>query len=332
MRGSTTMAIRYAARAVLVAGIAATIAVPLQATTPQVKAVAASSSAGTLAAGALTPLQYGCQPRVGAIEPNGTLNHVVLDHSNLRGPLFRDFLSSLSGVTALGSTSYQMMDSNKTWYFRTFTVRGGALTFETTSYPNFNPAAARRVSRSIGGGWGPVVKIVDASDRFPQDTKGGYLYGLSIKTGSLIRYKVTETTFGAPTVRFDGFRTGYSNFRSLALAYRYRDGYAGAADVLIGTTSGGGLSLITIPVAGAFSPRLTQLRASTWTFDDLVVGRCKNNFSLIAVRSNVDKAFLYRIDSFAGKASVIRSYGALAPWTPARSSGIWAHGAYPSRW
>ena len=209
---------------------------------------------------------------------------------------------------------------------------GGTLRFETTSYPNSNPGDVRRSSRSIGGGWGPFVKIIDASERSPQYRKAGYLYGLNAKTGTLARYKVTEATFGAPILRSGGSRTGYGNFRSLALAYRYRDGYAGAADVLIGTTFAGGLYLITIPVAGAFSPRLTQLRASTWNFDDLVVGRCDNNFSLIAVRSEVDRAFLYRLDTFTGKSSVIRSYGALPTWTPAHSSGIWAHGTYPSRW
>jgi hypothetical protein len=87
--------------------------------------------------------------------------------------------------------------------------------------------------------------------------------------------------------------------------------------------------------AGAFSPRVTQLRASTWKFDDLVVGHCNSDtyFSLIAVRSTVDRAFLYRLDILAGKPSVIRSHGALAaPWTPAHSSGIWSHGGYPRHW
>jgi hypothetical protein len=326
------LVVRRAALAVLVAGMAATSAIPVQAA-PQVRAVAASSSAGALTASALTSLQYGCAPQVGAIEPDGTLNRVILDNNKLNGPFFRDYVSTLPGVTALGSTSYEMVDSNQTWYFRTFTVRGGALTFETTSYPNSNPGAVRRTSRSIASGWGPVVKIVDASEHDLQYTKSGFLYGLNVKAGTLARYKVTEATLGAPTVRFNGSRVSYGNFRSLALAYRYREGYAGAADVLIGTTSGGGLYLITIPVAGAFSPRVTQLRASTWKFDDLVVGSCNNKFSLIAVRSDLDRAFLYRLDTIAGKSSVIRSYGALAaPWTPAHSSGIWAPGVYPSRW
>jgi hypothetical protein len=327
------MVIRPSALAVLVAAIAATMAVPVQAATPQVRAVAASSSARTVAASALTVQQYGCSPNVGAIEPGGTLNHVILNSSKLTGPFFRDYLSTLPGVTALGSTSYEMVDSNKTWYFRTFTVRGGALKFETKIYPNSNPAAARWTSRSIARGWGSVVKIVDASERGLKYTKGGYLYGLNVKAGTLARYKVTEATFGAPTVRFNAARIGFGNFRSLALAYRYREGYAGAADVLIGTTTWGGLYLITIPVAGAFSPRFTQLRPSAWKFDDLVVGTCNNKLSLIAVRSDVDRAFLYRLDTIAGRSSVIRSYGALAaPWTPAHSSGIWAQGVYPKRW
>jgi hypothetical protein len=297
-------------------------AIPIPAATPLARALVAPR--------AISSLRLGCHPDTGAIEPDGTLNHVILNDTNLTGRVFRDFVSTIPGVTALGSTVYLMLP-NQTWYFRTFTVRGGALTFETTSYPNFNPAAVRHVTRRISGGWGRFAKIVDASDRFPQYTKGGYLYGL-LKAGGLARYKVTEATFGAPTVRLNGYRPGYGNFRSLALAYRYRPGSARAADVLIGTTSVGGLYLVTIPVAGAFAPRVTKLRASGWTFDDLVVGGCNNKYSLIGVRSNVDRANLYRVDTIAGKSSVIRSYGVIAaPWTPAHSSGIWEHGQYPIR-
>jgi len=325
--------IRRAAVAVLVAGMAATAAFPAQAKTPPAVAVAAPSSAGTLASSAVSSVRYGCQPAVGAIEPAGGLNHVILNNAKLTGPFFRDYLSTIQGVTALGATAYEVIGSKQTWYFRAFTVRGGALRLETASYPNSNPAAVRRVSRSIGGGWGPIAKIVDASDRFPQYTKGGYLYALNAKSGTLARYKVTEATFGAPTVRLERRRSGYGKFRSLALAYRFRQGYAAAADVLIGTTSGGGLYLITIPVGGTFRPRLTRLRASTWTFDDLVVGTCNNHYSLIAVRGKLDRAYLYRLDTIAGTSSVIRSYGAIAgPWTSAHSSGIWSHGTYPSRW
>ena len=319
------------ALAVLVAGIAATAAVPAQAAAPELRAVAAPPSVGTLAA-SVRGVQLGCQPDAGAIEPDGSLNHVILNDSNLTGSFYRDYVATIPGVTALGATSYEV-DSNLTWFFRTFTVRGGALTLETTRYPNSNPGAVRRVSRTIGGGWGPMTQIVDASDRFPQFTKGGYLYGLNAKAGTLARYGVTEATFGAPTLRLNGYRTGYSGFRSLALAYRYRNGYPGAADVLIGATSAGRLYLITVPVAGTFTPRLTLLRASTWTFDDLVVGGCDNHYSLIGVRSGIDKAYLYRLDTISGTSSVIRSYGAIgAPWTPAHSSGIWDHGTYPTRW
>jgi len=188
------------------------------------------------------------------------------------------------------------------------------------------PLALYRSRRST------ATLTVDASEQGLQHTKGGYLYGFNVKAGTLARCTVTEATFGAPILRFAGSRIGYGGFRSLALAYRYREGYAGAADALIGTTSWGGLYLITIPVAGTFTPRVTQLRASTWKFDDLVVGQCNNSFSLIAVRSDADRAFLYRLDTIAGKSSVIRSYGALAAWTPAHSSGIWSLGTYPSRW
>jgi hypothetical protein len=320
-----------AAFAVLVAGITATAAVSAQAVSAQAaRAVAAApSSVGTVAVSASSSNQLGClPPEAGAIEPDGNLNHVFLNGANLTGPFYRDYVSTLQSVTALGPTTYEFVGSTN--YFRTFTMRGGALTFDTTSYPNFG--AFRHVSRSIAGNFGAVAKIVDASDRFPAYSKGGYLYTLNVKYGTLIRYKVTEATFGAPSVSWAGSRTGYSSFRSLALAYRYRDGYAGAADVLIGTTFEGRLTLITIPVAGAFTPQLTQIRASTWTFDDLVVSGCSNNtnYALIAIRSGTDRAYLYRLDNLAVPSRVIRSYGAIAaPWTPAHSSGFWGHGAYP---
>jgi hypothetical protein len=327
-------AIGRAALAVLVAGITATTAVSAQAVTSQAArdVVAAPSNVGIAAVSAISGNQLGCMPpESGAIEPDGSLNYVFLNGTNLTGPFSRDYVSTLLGVTALGPTTYEFVGSTN--YFRTFTMRGGALALETTSYPNFG--AFRHVSRSIPGNFGAVAKIVDASDRATVYSKGGYLYTLNIKNGSLIRYKVTEATFGAPTVSWAGSRTGYSNFRSLALAYRYRDGSAGAADVLIGTTVEGRLTLITIPVAGAFTPRLTQLRASTWTFDDLVVNGCSNNtnYTLIAIRSGTDNAFLYRLDNLALPSRVIRSYGAIAaPWTPAHSSGYWSQGTYPRHW
>jgi hypothetical protein len=87
-------------------------------------------------------------------------------------------------------------------------------------------------------------------------------------------------------------------------------------------------------VTGAFAPKLTLLRASTWVFDDLVVGTCNGRqYSLLAVRRATNTAYLYRLDTIAGTSSVIRGYGALAsPWGFTHTSGLWLGGLYPSRW
>ena len=187
----------------------------------------------------------------------------------------------------------------------------------------------------LGSGWGKVTKLVDASDRDGQSTKAGWLYALNPTTGTLSRYSVSEARIGSPVIRSNASKTGYSAFRSLALAYRYRQGYPGAANVLIGTTRTGALYLITIPASGAFAPRLTLLRASTWVFDDLVVGECNGGlqYSLLAVRRATNTAFLYRLETIAGTSSRIRGYGALAtPWTFTHTSGLWLGGSYPFRW
>lgn len=51
-----------------------------------------------------------------------------------------------------------------------------------------------------------------------------------------------------------------------------RAALAAAADVLYATTSAGALYQVTIPTTAAFAPRLTLVRAATWTFDQARLG------------------------------------------------------------
>lgn len=294
--------------------------------------VSAATPGHITAASATTLSQMGCFPEAGTVEADGTFNHVVFNDQNVIGPVYRDYISTLGPVTALGSTTLEYVGANT---FRTFAVHAGYLRLDTTRYSNSNPAARTFTSRAVGTRWGNVTKIVDASDRQSAYTKNGYLYGLSPQYGILGRYKVTEPTFGAPSVANAGYRTGYGAFRTLALAYKYREGTSSAADVLIGTTATGQLDLITVPITGTFSPRVTVLRSSTWTFDDLFVNGCNTNgqFSLVAVRHSTQRAYLYKITSISSSSVAMSAYGAISgAWPSVHSSAFWYSGAYPVRW
>lgn len=296
-----------------------------------VVALAPVQSAGAAVVPVIDHRQYGCTPDAATVEPGGALNQVVHDSADIAATPWRDFISDVGAVSVLSSTAYSYTGEH---IFRTIVVRDGYLRLQTTRHPNGNPAARTHSSKVLGHGWGSVTKIVDASDRL-EATKRGYLYALAPKNGTLARYRVTESTFGSPLVVSAGSRTGYGAFRSLALAYRYRVGTSSAVDVLVGTTSAGRLALIRIPVTSTFAPSVSTMRASTWTFDDLIVSGCnsEDRFALVAVRKSTQRAYLYRIDSFAGTSSVIRSYGAVrGSWASTRSSGFWFHDSYPSRW
>lgn len=288
---------------------------------------------GAPSAAAVSLPQFGCFPAAGTVEPSGVFNDVVFNSASVTGPVLRDPISALGVTTALGSTVYVPTSGMNT--FRTFAVRGGYLRLETTRYSNTNPAARTVTSRVLGRGWGIMTKIVDASDRASAYTKNGYLYAVAPATGTLARYRISEATFGSPTVVSAGVRTGYGSIRSLALAYRYREGSSGAADVLIATTSAGRLELIVVPIGAAFAPSVSVLRTSTWLFDDLFVNQCNTNgrYSLVGVRRSTQRAYLYRLDSIAGTSSVIRSYGQISgAWSSVRSSALWGVGSYPTRW
>ncbi|CAN7507038.1 hypothetical protein [Knoellia sp. LjRoot47] len=103
-----------------------------------------------------------------------------------------------------------------------------------------------------------------------------------------------------------------------------RAALAAAADVLYATTSAGALYQVTIPTTAAFAPRLTLVRAATWTFDQLASVPCGSRFALMGLRTAKDHGAIYRVDSFAGTSSVIRGAGSLGPtWTSAHTTGAW---------
>jgi hypothetical protein len=156
----------------------------------------ASSAVRLPAATRVSAQQLGCQPRVAVTTPD-THSMAFLDHDNLTGATVHfDQIAPATGVSALGSTTYDMLASNQRWYVRTFAVRNGSLTHELTSYPNSAPTQVSQASKVLGPGWGNVTKLADATDRDGQSTKAGWLYALNPTAGTLSRYSVSEARIG----------------------------------------------------------------------------------------------------------------------------------------
>ncbi|GAA4109365.1 hypothetical protein GCM10022415_02490 [Knoellia locipacati] len=278
---------------------------------------------------------FGCQPTFATLDPAGSLDERIAVHENVTATPWTDGVAHHSGVSTMSSMSSTHLESSDRWYFRSLMVRNGSLTHAMTSYPNGNPELRSTTLRQYGRGWAPVTRLVDATDRGTAVTKNGYLYALNPTAGTLARYRVVEgRSFGDLTVTSAGSAAGYGGFRGLTLAYRLRAGYAGVADVLLATTRAGALYQITISNTAAYAPKLTLLRASSWTFDQLAVVQCDSSAALLGVRTATDEASLYRVDSFAGTSSVIRGYGRFgtAPWTATSTVGSWYGMSGPSRW
>ena len=278
---------------------------------------------------------FGCQPTFATLDPGGSLDQRIAVHENVTTTPWADRIAEHSGVSTMSSVSATFLESSDRWYFRSLMVKNGSLTHAMTTYPNGNPEVRSTTLRQYGRGWSPLTRLVDATDRGTAVTKNGYVYGLNPTAGTLARYRVVEgRSFGDLTVTSAGSAAGYGGFRGLTLAYRYRAGYAGAADVLLATTRAGALYQITIPNTAAYAPRLTLVRASGWTFDQLAVVQCDGSAALLGVRTATDEAYLYRVDSFAGTSSVIRGYGRFgpAPWTATHTAGSWYGMMGPSRW
>ena len=275
---------------------------------------------------------FGCQPAFGAISAAGGLGRYMALANDVTSTPASFGIATHAGVTTMSSTTHTSF-ANGHQYFRTLGVKGGALSHLMTSYPSSNPSERTTTVRTYGAGWGSFTRLVDASDRATAVTKSGYLYALNPTAGTLARYAVAEgRSFGDLRVRSAGTSAGWASFRGLALQYRYRAAATGAADVLYATTSRGALYQVTVPNTATFAPRLTLVRPSTWTFDQLATVACGSRSALLGIRTGADQAFLYRVDSYAGASSVIRGFGQLgSTWAAAHTAGAWASLLGPAR-
>ncbi|GAA4109372.1 hypothetical protein GCM10022415_02500 [Knoellia locipacati] len=275
---------------------------------------------------------FGCQPAFGAISATGGLGRYMALANNVTATPAAFAIATHTGVTTMSSTTHTSFASGYQ-YFRTLGVKGGALSHLMTSYPNSNTSQRTTTVRTYGSGWGGFTRLVDASDRATAVTKSGYLYALNPTTGTLARYSVVEgRSFGDLTVRSAGTSAGWTSFRGLTLQYRYRAGSTGAADVLYATTSRGALYQVTAPNTATFAPKLTLVRSSSWTFDQLATVGCGSRSALLGIRTGADQAFLYRVDSYAGTSSVIRGFGQLgSTWAAAHTAGAWDSLLGPAR-
>ena len=275
---------------------------------------------------------FGCQPAFGAISATGGLGRYMALANDVTATPAAFAITTHTGVTAMSSTAHTSFASGYR-YFRTLGVKGGALSHLMTSYPDSNTSQRTTTVRTYGAGWGAFTRLVDASDRATAVTKSGYLYALNPTTGTLARYSVAEgRSFGDLTVRSAGTSAGWTSFRGLTLQYRYRAGSTGAADVLYATTSRGALYQVTVPNTASFAPKLTLVRSSSWTFDQLATVGCGSRSALLGIRTGPHQAVLYRVDSYAGTSSVIRGFGQLgSTWAAAHTAGAWDSRLGPAR-
>lgn len=315
----------------LAAGAPLIVATPGSAATPAV----AAQPRSVVAAGSL-PL--GCQPLASAVMPTGQLVEMITDHDRpLRAPYPEDIYRSIAPagtVTTLASTSTQWDTVNYPpvyLYSRQFFVRSGALYFGTTTY-NTVKQTKSFTSRQVGTSWAPFHHLADSSDSWTGNRKAGSLYGVNSRTGTLNRYRVTEKTWGKPSLTHTGSKTGFGGIRSLTLAYQYRPWASDGQDALLATTSKGALLLITIPRSGTFAPRTTVLRSSTWYFDDLAVSNCGSGWALLAVKKGVKQAHLYYIPAYNGSRTRFTYIGRIGTtWSASRTAGFWSDAEVPLR-
>lgn len=275
-----------------------------------------------------------CGANFATLSPSGSLDTQITRTENVNATPWVDHIALHSGISTMSSVSHTYLQNSGRHYFRNLVVKGGILTHAMTSYPNDDPARRTTSMRAYGPGWGPMTRLVDASDQGTVVTKKGYLYALNPTAGTLSRYSVVEgRNFGDLTFRSAGSAAGYKNFRGLTLLHRYRAGYAGAADVLYATTTGGALYQITIPNTSAYAPKLSLVRASSWTFDQLAAVQCDSTQLVLGVRTGADRAYIYRVNSYAGTSSAITGYGQVgSSWIAAHTTGYWESGFAPSRW
>lgn len=280
-----------------------------------------------------TAATFGCQPAFGTITPGGSYGWQVTTAAAVTAPPTSTVFATHAGLSTMSSTAYTYVASTRRYHLRTLAIQGGRLVHLMTSYPVDAPSQRTTTTRTFGPGWGAFTRLVDASDRGTAVTKNGFMYVLDPAKGVLARYSVVEgASFGDLGVRRAGTAAGWRYFSGLTLMYRHRAGREGAADVLYATTTAGALYEVTIPATATFAPRLRLVRASTWTFDQLAAVGCGASTALLGVRTGSDQAFLYRVESYAGAASLIRGFGRLgSTWAAAHTAGVWNSLRGPSR-
>ena len=303
-------------------------------------ATAGSSSAAPLtanvptvapAATAVQPSAPGCLLEATTIEPDGNLTQQVFDSSDYgKAPYPERIYTAPAQVTAMAGASAHWDDAYyppRYLYTRQFAVRTDRLVFGTTHYNTVKQTKAY-TEKKFGTGWGAVTKMVDASDPSTGlgHPKDGYLYAVSGRTGNLARYKVSEKTWGSPTVAAAGAKAGFGAVTAMTLAYQYRAwDDATAVDALLVTTRKGALYLVTMRRSGAFAPKLTLLRGSTWTFDGLALNNCgRNTWILLATNSSTDVARVYEVFGYRGTSTTIKQLSKVpGAWDAKLTASYW---------
>ncbi|GAA4725396.1 hypothetical protein GCM10025782_24390 [Pedococcus ginsenosidimutans] len=287
------------------------------------------AGAPAAAPGAVVPSVPGCRLEASTIEPDADLTQQVFDSSDYGKAPYQERLytapaqvSAMAGVSAQWDAVYY---PSRYLYYRQFAVRTDRLVFGTTHYNTVKQTKAY-TEKKFGTGWGSVTKMVDASDRNPELTKSGYLYAVSGRTGNLARYKVSEKTWGSPSVAAAGAKAGFGGVTAMTLAYQYRAwDDATAVDALLMTTKKGALYLVTMKRSGAFAPRLTLLRGSTWSFDGLALNNCgPRSWILLATNSSSDVARVYEVFPYRGTSTTINQLGKVpGAWDARFTASYW---------
>lgn len=321
VRGALTAAVTTAALTASLGSYAA--AAPAAAPTA---APAPAAAVGTSAASAVVPSGH-CTLRATTANPDGQLYEHIFDPDDYAKAPFREWIyQTPARLTAMSGTYTQA--NQQYLYYRQFAVRADRLVFGTTHY-NTDQQTKAYTEKKFGTGWGAVTKLVDASDRDTMpglQTKHGYFYAISSRTGNLSRFAVSEPTWGAPAVAAAGARSGFGAVTAMTLAFTYKeDQPESAVDGILMTTSRGRLYLVTMKRSGAFAPHLILLRDSTWHFDGLALDRCgPDSWVLVAADHHADTAVTYELFDYRGTSTTIRRLAKVpTTWDASFTTSFW---------
>lgn len=164
---------------------------------------------------------------------------------------------------ALSGTNNWLNNQGVDYYQRFFT-HDGALYFDRTKFVNDTNRLGSTPWEIASSGWKHKTRLVNVADDAGYDSMHGYMYALAPKEGRIYRYEVTKGR-GAkqPTVDHAGRQGGFTALKSLALA-----GRGGSNTILLGTTRGGKLRMITIPDSSTFAPSIATVDDSGWKYLD----------------------------------------------------------------